>query len=129
MQSTLKELVEMQKENIEIGRQRLDIERQRLDFERLVGTQLITLVPMLGSLLQHLVSSSEDSASDSPPPKRSKRRTPVDQLDMLKDSKILRTMLEQGIKQYMIRKEKDDSSENEDSGIQNDEKSNASTKE
>lgn len=123
LQLSLKELIDIQKENVEISRQRLDVEKQRLEFEKLVGSQLITLIPMIGELLQQLMTSTEyESSSDSPPSKRFKKRANI-------DSKILRSMLEQGIKRYMLRSEGEDTSDNEDSGIQNDEQSNTSTKE
>lgn len=105
------------------------MEKQRLEFERLVGTQLITLIPMIGSLLQHLTTKNEDS-SDEPPSKRCRKRSNFDQLDMFKDNKMLQNTLEQVIKQYMLQNEKDEeTTENEDSGIKHDEDSSESTKE
>ncbi|KAI4456981.1 hypothetical protein MML48_8g00005795 [Holotrichia oblita] len=129
LQFSLKELVIIQRENLELERQRLEVEKQRLEFERLVGTQLITLIPMIGSLLQHLTTKNEDSP-DEPPSKRSRKRSNFDQLDMFKDNKMLQTTLEQVIKQYMLQNEKDEeTTENEDSGIKHDEDSSESTKE
>lgn len=127
----MKELVEVQKENLEIERQRLDIEKQRLEFSRVVGSQLLTLVPMMGTLVQRLSFPAGqallDLASahgDNGDMKNGKKRQASSDLDILKDSKILRTVLEQGIKKYMMGEDED---KNEDSGIQHDENSSSSS--
>ncbi|GJQ83659.1 hypothetical protein Trydic_g14369 [Trypoxylus dichotomus] len=127
LQYTLKELVMIQREWLDIERQRLDMEKQRLRFEKLVGTQFITLIPMVGTLLERLTSTGSEDSEDTPPTRRSKKRPNLDEMDIFKDCKILRSMLEQGIKHYMMQNEKEHT--NEDSGIQNDEASNASTTE
>ncbi|KAJ8957316.1 hypothetical protein NQ314_006564 [Rhamnusium bicolor] len=133
--SILKNILEVQKENLEVEKQRLELEKQKLEFERLVGTQLLTLLPMFGGLLQRLAfpnHNSDGSTSDSDiPPKKNGRKRPCPDSgsDILKDSKILRNVLEQGIKKYMLGENIDNDSDNEeDSGIQNDDNSNASSK-
>lgn len=143
MNGVLKELLDVQKESLEVNRQRLEMEKQKFEFERLVGTQLLTLVPMLGGLLQRIAfptnsdglpvaSSNSGSNGGGGGMKNGRKRTSSDSgFDILKDSKILRNVLEQGIKKYMLADQGnnvDNESENEDSGIQNDENSNSSSK-
>lgn len=131
----LKELVEVQKENLQIEKQRLDIEKQRLEFSRVVGSQLLTLVPMVGTLVQRLSFPASQAILDlatssnvaNGEMKNGKKRQASSDLDILKDSKILRTVLEQGIKKYMMGDDDDKSGENEDSGIQQDENSSSSS--
>lgn len=129
-------MVEVQKENLEIEKQRLDIEKQRLEFSRLVGSQLVTLVPMVGSLVQRLsfntgqtfLDLAANSTGENGEGRNGKKRKAPSDLDILKNSKILRTVLEQGIKKYMMGDDNDEKNE-EDSGIQHDENSsNASDK-
>ncbi|KAJ8940712.1 hypothetical protein NQ318_009115 [Aromia moschata] len=135
--SILKNLLEVQKENLEVEKQRLELEKQKMEFERLVGTQLLTLLPMFGGLLQRLAfpnlpsDNGNSSDADSPPKKNSrKRQSPDSGFDILKDSKILRNVLEQGIKKYMLGEHhaNSNSDNEEDSGIHNDENSSASSK-
>lgn len=114
-----------------IEKQRLELEKQRLEFDRVVGSQLLTLVPMIGGILQSVaLSNSEDAISNSNG--KSRKRQNSDEIDILKDSKILRTVLEQGIRKYMLGDENDNDddkdSDNEDSGLQNEENSNSSNK-
>lgn len=113
-------------------KQRLDIEKQQLEFTRVVGTQLLTLVPMVGGLLQRLsfpasqavLDLATNSNGSTGEVKNGRKRQAGSDLDILKDSKILRTVLEQGIKKYMMEEDDDDkNTDNEDSGIQNDENS------
>lgn len=128
--------MEVQKENVELERQRLDIEKQHLEFSRLVGSQLLTLVPMVGTLVQRLSFTTSQSILDlaanasgeNCETKNGKKRQAPSDLDILKDSKILRTVLEQGIKKYMMGDDDDDNDEKhgdneDDSGIQHDENS------
>lgn len=126
--SILKTLLEVQKENLEIEKQRLELEKQKLEFERLVGTQLLTLLPMFGGLLQRLAFPNHieghSSDTESPLKKNGRKRPSADSgLDILKDSKILRNVLEQGIKKYML----GDSGNDSDKEVQN-EDSNSSSK-
>lgn len=124
-------MVQIQKQQLELEKQRFEMEKQRLDFERVVGSQLMTLVPMVGGLLQRLVypnvsqpnltpsESSVTETNEADPKTDDKIETDY---DILKDSKILRTVLERGIKKYMMSDEtrdsvKDDESDNEDSGL------------
>lgn len=131
---TLRELVEVQKESLEVEKQRLNVEKQRLEFDRLVGTQLITLIPMIGGFVQRIVCpTTGEDPPDTSQNKRGKKRPNLEQIEIFKGSKLLRTMLEQGIKQYMLsdlqnEKDSSSSSDNEDSSVQNDENSNATTK-
>lgn len=128
LHNLLRELVQVQRENLEIEKQRLDIEKQRLEFSRLVGSQLLTLVPMVGTLVQRLSFTTGQTILDLAgnshgecEGKNGKKRKATSELDILKDSKILRTVLEQGIKKYMM---SDDEEKNEeDNGIQHDDNS------
>ncbi|GLV35058.1 SET and MYND domain containing arthropod-specific member 4 [Carabus blaptoides fortunei] len=125
LNNTLREMLNVQK-------QQLELEKQKFEFDRLVGTQLMTLVPMVGGLLQRLVyptmaphnltppesSINENNETDS----KSYHEKELSDYDLLKDSKILRTVLERGIKKYMMSDEtrdsnKDNDSDNDDSGI------------
>lgn len=138
MNNILKELLEVQKENLDVEKQKLEVEKQRLEFDRLVGSQLLTLVPMIGGLFQRIAfPSSQDilnlsSNSNGTDTKNGKKRQSTSDLDILKDSKILRTVLEQGIKKYMMGEDNEvdgeKTTDNEDSGIHNEENSNASEK-
>lgn len=128
----LREMVQLQKQHLELEKQRFEVEKQRLEFDRVVGSQLMTLVPMVGGLLQRLVypqvpepnlTPSESSLAEN---NEADPKTDGDKIendyDILKDSKILRTVLERGIKKYMMSDEtrdsnKDDDSDNEDSGL------------
>lgn len=87
---------------------------------------------MFGAVLQRLSSSSECKEEESITEQEEtkpvirkynrKRSCPENGLDILKDSKILRNVLEEGIKKYMMSEVKDEKIENsdkEDSGIQN----------
>ncbi|XP_028137353.2 uncharacterized protein LOC114331873 isoform X1 [Diabrotica virgifera virgifera] len=112
----LKGLIEIQKENLEVQRQRLEIDKEKLDFQRLVGTQLLTFLPLFGSLVHKLTfpNKNEDDESDEKQGKNGKKRPHPDSgLDILKDSKILRSVLEEGIKKYMM----GDNSEKNDTEI------------
>lgn len=119
MNHVLKELLEVQKENLDIERQRLELEKQRLEFERFVGSQLLAVGPFIGSLFQRFAFLNEDSDSSE---KNSRKRPNSCDIDLLKDTKILKTLLSEGIKKYMLGED----SENDDSGIQNDDNSNSS---
>ncbi|KAF5282332.1 hypothetical protein FQA39_LY17631 [Lamprigera yunnana] len=125
LHKVLRELVEVQKENLSIEKQKLELEKQRLEFDRVVGSQLLTLVPMIGGIIQRLTLNNHEEESNT-----SKLRKRKASEDILKDSKILRSVLEQGIRKYMLGEEhgnEEKDSENEDSGMQNEE--NSSSKE
>lgn len=125
-------MVQLQKQHLELEKQRFEVEKQRLEFDRVVGSQLMTLVPMVGGLLQRLVypqvsesnltpSESSIVENNEADPKTDGEKTD-NEYDILKDSKILRTVLERGIKKYMMSDEtrdsnKDEESDNEDSGL------------
>lgn len=138
LSNLLKDLLENQRELLNTEKQRLEVEKQKLEFDRLVGSQLLTLVPMFGSLLQRLAyPANQDilnstSSTSTTGTKNSRKRQGSD-LDILKDSKILRTVLEQGIKKYMMGEDNDEEekndSDNEDSGIHNDNDENSSSSE
>lgn len=114
----LKELLEVQKENLEVERQRLELEKQKLEFERFVGSQLLTFGPFLGNLFEKYPHVEE------PEGKKATKRPCGGDFDVLKDSKLLKNLLTEGIRKYMMGE--NDDSDNEDSGIQNDENSNGS---
>lgn len=131
MNNVLREMVQLQRQQLELEKQRFEVEKQRLEFDRVVGSQLMTLVPMVGGLLQRLVyptvaganltpSESSITENNEADPKTDGDKTDTD-YDILKDSKILRTVLERGIKKYMMSEETRDShkddSDNEDSGL------------
>jgi hypothetical protein len=122
MTHILKEILEVQKENLDIERQRLELEKQRLEFERFVGSQLLAMGPVIGSLFQRFAFAAEENPECNDK-SRMKRRNSCD-IDMLKESKILKTLLSEGIKKCMMG---DEDSENEDSSTHNDD-SNASRK-
>lgn len=138
MNNVLKELLEVQRENLDIEKQKLEVEKQRLEFDRLVGSQLLTLVPMIGGLFQRIAfPTNQDilhlaSNSTTGDTKNGRKRQNTSDLDILKDSKILRTVLEQGIKKYMMGEdneaEEEKTTDNEDSGIHNEENSSESDK-
>ena len=105
--TTLKDLLDVQRERLNLERQRLEVEKQRLEFDRLVGTQLVTLIPMVGGILQRLESSTSmrNSSGYTQAKRRRKRshssaKSNLD--DIIKESKILRTVLEQGIKKCIL---------------------------
>ncbi|XP_022900340.1 uncharacterized protein [Onthophagus taurus] len=131
--STLKSLLQVQKDHLEVEKQRLEMEKQKLEFERLIGTQMVAMLPMFGGLLQRVSQNSNSTLTKGG--KRGRKRQQnnnPDPLDIFHDTKILRTMLEQGIKKYMMASEESSNenekdSENEDSGVHNDD-SNTSNK-
>lgn len=126
LNNVLKELLEVQKENLSVEKEKLELEKQRIEFNRVVGSQLLTLVPMIGGILQRLALNSRQDENTS---NINRKRKNSEEIDILKDSKILRSVLEQGIRKYMLGEENDDNdkdSDNEDSGIQNEENSNHS---
>lgn len=96
------------------------MEKQRLEFERFVGSQLLAMGPFFGSLFQRFAFPNDNDNSESE--KNCRKRQNSCDIDMLKDNKILKTLLSEGIKKYMMGED----SENDDSGIQNDENSNSS---
>ncbi|XP_074034878.1 uncharacterized protein [Leptinotarsa decemlineata] len=115
----LKDLLQVQKENLEVEKQRLEVDKQTLEFHRLVGTQLLTLLPMIGGFIQRVafpnnnndeeknIVNNEDASKKS----NRKRSCPDSGLDILKDSKILRNVLEDGIKKYMLEENGEESFE------------------
>ncbi|EFA08508.2 myb/SANT-like DNA-binding domain-containing protein 4 isoform X1 [Tribolium castaneum] len=117
----LKELLEVQKENLDIERQRLELEKQRLEFERFVGSQLLAMGPFIGNLFHRFAFPTEDMTENEKNNSR-KRQSSCD-IDLLKDSKILKTLLSEGLKKYIVSED-----ENDDSGIHNDDNSNSSSK-
>lgn len=136
LHTLIRDLIDVQKENLEVEKQRLDIEKQRLEFSRVVGSQLLTLVPMMGTLLQRLsfpasqaiLDLAANSNGENGEVKNGKKRQASNDLDILKDSKILRTVLEQGIRKYMMGEDDEKNADNEeDSGIQHDENSSSSS--
>ncbi|XP_056644338.1 uncharacterized protein LOC130450153 isoform X1 [Diorhabda sublineata] len=105
--SLIKGLIEVQKENLEVQKQRLEVDKQKLDFQRLIGSQLLALLPIFGGIIHKLTSpnnNEEDSgdAEDKLFKNGKKRPHPDSSVDILKDSKILRNVLEEGIKKYML---------------------------
>lgn len=92
---------------------------------------------MFGSLLQRLAYPANqdvlnNTSSSTTPGTKNGRKRQGSELDILKDSKILRTVLEQGIKKYMMGEDIDEeekNSDNEDSGIHNDNDENSSSSE
>lgn len=59
--NALHQLIDIQKQLLDVDKQRLEVEKQRLEFDRVVGSQLMTLVPMMGSLIQRLVFPQTDA--------------------------------------------------------------------
>lgn len=116
--------MEIQKEKLKVEQKRLEIEKQRLDFDRLVGSQLLTLVPMVGGLIRQLSTPNEENQNTEPTQK--KRKVANEELN----SKFLKTMIQGRIKKYILGEEdsEDNETDNEDSGIHNDENSNSSSK-
>lgn len=117
-------MVQLQKQQLELEKQKFEMEKQRMEFDRVVGSQLMTLVPMVGGLLQRLVypqvtetnltpSESSLTENNEADPKTDNDKSEND-YDILKDSKILRTVLERGIKKYMMSDETRDSAKDED---------------
>lgn len=70
---------------------------------------------------QTILDLATNSLAECEVKKGKKRKVPSD-LDILKDSKILRTVLEQGIKKYMMGEDEEEKTE-DDSGNQHDENS------
>ncbi|KAG5872650.1 hypothetical protein JTB14_029693 [Gonioctena quinquepunctata] len=105
----LKNILQVQKENLEVEKQRLEVDKQTLEFHRLVGTQLLTLLPMFGGLMRRLAfpdnNNDEEKHSEIEETlKKNARKRPCSDSgeDIMKDSKILRNVLEDGIKKYML---------------------------
>ncbi|XP_065161073.1 uncharacterized protein [Atheta coriaria] len=103
--SLLKEVIELQKQNLELAKQHIEIEKQRLEFDRVIGTQMVTMLPMLGGVLQRLAYPGNQDLIDmkfgiSAGVKR--KRSASEDADVIKDSKKLRNMLEKGIRKYML---------------------------
>lgn len=121
LHGVLKEILEVQKENLSVEKEKLELEKQRLEFDRLVGSQLLSLVPMIGTILQRVTVNgpSEDSNSN-------KRK--AEDIDILKDSKILRSVLEQGIRKYMLGEDNDDIDDEKESDNEEEETSRSSSK-
>ncbi|KAG5872652.1 hypothetical protein JTB14_029694 [Gonioctena quinquepunctata] len=109
----LKNILQVQKENIEVEKQRLEVEKQRLEvekqrlevdkqtleFHRLVGTQLLKLLPMFGNLMQIPPDHNNDKEKHSEieeilKKNVRKRPCPDNGEDIMKDSKILRNVVE-----------------------------------
>ncbi|CAG9864918.1 unnamed protein product [Phyllotreta striolata] len=103
----LKSLIDIQEETLKVEKERLEIEKQQLEFHKLVGAQLLTLLPIFGGLVQKLPfpNNNEEEAkneNEGEPRNGKKRKYSDGELDILKDSKILRNVLEEGIKKYML---------------------------
>lgn len=116
--------MEIQKEKLKVEQKRLEIEKQRLDFDRLVGSQLLTLVPMVGSLIRKLSSPDEEIQNLEKPQK--KRKAANEEFN----SKFLKSMIQGRIKKYILGEEdsENETDNEDDSGIHNDENSNSSSK-
>ncbi|KAF5291493.1 hypothetical protein FQR65_LT01805 [Abscondita terminalis] len=124
LHNVLKDILDVQKEKLEIEKEKLELEKQRLEFDRVVGSQLLTLVPMIGGIIQRLALSNNHEND----PNSIKNRKRKASEDIFKDSKILRSVLEQGIRKYMLGEENEDDdkdSDNDDSGIPNEDNSNS----
>lgn len=69
----LKNLIDIQKENLEVEKQRLEVEKQTLEYHKTVGSQLLSLLP----IVQNLTSSEFEKSQkpDSTPGKPSRKRT------------------------------------------------------
>ncbi|XP_044758935.1 uncharacterized protein LOC123316780 [Coccinella septempunctata] len=112
----LKDLVDIQRENLSVEKRRLELERERLDYHKNVGSQLLTLIPVFGSLLQNLILTNEATSSESSPQKNSKRKKSVND-EILRESKILRTVLEKNIKRYMLEEDYQEESDQDESTL------------
>ncbi|XP_018323571.1 uncharacterized protein LOC108735856 isoform X2 [Agrilus planipennis] len=118
--NVLKDLLDTQRQSLDVEKQRLELEKQKVEFDRAVGSQLLTLVPIVGAILQRLafasnqdlLNAAEEINCSSIFKNGRKRAAGGGNLDILKDSKILRTVLEQGIKKYMM--DDDETEENDD---------------
>lgn len=117
--------MDVQKELLEVEKDRLELEKQKFEFERLVGTQLLTLIPLIGGLLQKSALDNLNSSFS----KNGKKNSTDLGYDALKDNKLLKNVLQQSIRKFMLNGEdaedsaSDKEEEEEDSGIQNEESS------
>ncbi|XP_045475742.1 uncharacterized protein LOC123681598 [Harmonia axyridis] len=112
----LKDLVDIQRENLTVERQRFELEKERLEYNKNVGNQLMTLIPIFGSILQKFIFTNEVTNSDSPNQKNGKRKKSTND-DILRESKILRTVLEKNIKKYMLEDDHQEESEPDESAL------------
>lgn len=72
-----------------------------MDFERLVGSQLLSLLPMFGGILQNLTGGSDGQ-------KNGKKRAADNDYNFFKESKILKNLLEEGLKKYSVKTQPSD---------------------
>nr|CAD7406212.1 unnamed protein product [Timema poppensis] len=57
---------------LDVEREHLELEKQRLEFDRMVGTQLLALVPMVGSIIQnHYLSQQQQQQKHQNSPSQS----------------------------------------------------------
>lgn len=117
--SLLKDLVEIQRENLSVEKQRLELEKERSEYHRTVGNQLLTLVPIFGNMLQKFICTNDATSSEQP--KNMKKKKLVSE-DILRESKILRTVLEKNIKKYMLEEDYQEESDQEESVLEINEK-------
>lgn len=91
----------MQKEKLKIEQKKLHIEKQRLDFERIVGAQLITLVPMVSEILKQLSPGSEEILTNGETSQEHvKRKKSGNDKDV--NAKYLKSMIQERIKKYIM---------------------------
>ncbi|KAL3272707.1 hypothetical protein HHI36_014170 [Cryptolaemus montrouzieri] len=113
----LKEILDIQKENLSIEKERLGLEKERLEYHKSVGDQLLTLVPIFGSLLQKIAYPSGESINSETPSQKNGKKRKSSNEDISRESKILRTVLEKNIKKYMLEDDYLEESGKDDSGI------------
>lgn len=114
----LKELIEIQKEKLKVEQKKLSIEKQRLDFERLVGAQLLTLIPMVGELVKQLSPLNSEIVNNGENSQDNKRKHNHNNNDV--NTKYLKTIIQDRIKKYIMGDiNSDDDSDNEDVDVVN----------
>nr|CAI5824237.1 unnamed protein product [Callosobruchus analis] len=119
--SLLQSLLNVQTEQLHIQNQRLKLEKQQLKLNQLLTTQLLVLLPTLKNLLHRLVAREEQQGEgDEKSNKKRKLDNGEDEDDSLADCKVLKTMLEEGIKKYMLESIDDTDDDDDDSGIHKD---------
>lgn len=131
----LNQLLDVQRQILDVDKQRLDVEKQRLEFDRLVGSQLMTLVPMIGTLIQRLIfpqqndgmdkdfdmdHNRDDDMNDLHPPdhhlvpsERPERDLSNAEDELEKNRNILRNLLNEGLKARMLKEQQEKEAEEE----------------
>ncbi|CAH1996039.1 unnamed protein product [Acanthoscelides obtectus] len=115
----LQSLLNVQTEQLQIQNQRLKLEKQQLKLNQLLTTQLLVLLPTLKNLMYRLVAREEQHSETDEKTGKKRKLEKEDEDDSLADCKVLKNMLEDGIKKYML-ESMDESDDDDDSGIHKD---------